>query len=66
MNKKIGTTFLCIAFSYHALIAQSTVEDQVQRLQSEIENLKSINQELRKEFDFLPLLVLSPTNHSSR
>lgn len=53
MKNKIGTTFLCVAFSYFALNGQSAIIDQAQSLQAEIENLKRINQELRIELDSL-------------
>lgn len=53
MNNKIWATFFCVAFSYLALTAQYTVDEHAQRLQAEIENLKSINQDLRREYDSL-------------
>jgi hypothetical protein len=53
INNKICATFLCIAFSFVSLSAQVEEADQIQTLQSEIENLKSINGELLREFDSL-------------
>jgi hypothetical protein len=53
INNKICATFLCIAFSFVSLSAQIEEADQIQTLLSEIENLKSINGELRREFDSL-------------
>lgn len=53
MNIKIWTTFICIAFCYLTVSAQSSTDDQTQSLQAELENLRSINQALRREFDSL-------------
>ena len=53
MIYKIWSAFFCIIFSSITLCAQSKVDDQAQSLQAEIENLKSINQELRREYDSL-------------
>lgn len=53
MNNKIIVTFLYIAFSHLTMYAQTALIDQTQSLQEELENLKMINQELRREHDSL-------------
>lgn len=52
MKYKIWSAFFCIIFSSIALYAQS-IDDQAKRLQAELENLISINQKLRREYDSL-------------
>lgn len=53
MKYKIWSAFFYIVFNSFALCGQDVADDEVKRLQAELENLKSINQELSREYDSL-------------
>lgn len=56
---KILCFLVCISLDPMDLCSQSIVDNQPQRLYAELENLKSINQELRREYDSLKSLYNS-------